>query len=98
LALIAETNSRGADLRCGEYVSQWDEGEHPYGQPDPCAFCGEEQNFTELWYNGPGSPPSYSVTCGHCGAHGPTSRGMGHGDHYGAILDAIKLWNRRAHA
>jgi hypothetical protein len=49
LALIAETNSRGADLRCGEYVSQWDEGEHPYGQPDPCAFCGEEQNFTELW-------------------------------------------------
>ena len=93
LAAIGAANAHGERLRCGDYVAEWDEGDHPYGRPSPCPFCKQEQNYTELWYNGPGSPPSYAIMCGHCGAHGPTSSGAGRGDHYGARIDAVALWN-----
>lgn len=93
LATIGAANAHGETLRCGDYVSIWDEGDHPYGAPCPCPFCKQAQNYTELWYNGPGSPPSYAVMCGHCGAQGPTSSGAGRGDHYGARVNAVRLWN-----
>ena len=93
LAAIGAANSHGETLRCGDYVSIWDEGEHPYGKPSACPFCKQPQGYTELWYNGPGSPPSYAVMCGHCGAQGPLSSGKGRGDHYGARIDAVSRWN-----
>lgn len=93
-AAIAAANESGQNLRPGDYVSDWEEGVHPYGYPNPCPFCKQPQNYTELWYNGPGSPPSYGLMCGHCGAMGPTSHGSCRGDHYGARVDAVKEWNR----
>ena len=81
-----------------DYVSEWAEGEHPYGDPAPCPHCGERQNFTELYFNGPGPPPSYVFACGHCGATGPHGYGRERGDHYGARQDAIVKWNQRTPA
>lgn len=65
--------------------------------PDPCPFCGEgfDRETAEFYYNGPGSPPSYMVTCGWCGAYGPHGHGRERDDHYGAKEDAIRLWNSR---
>ena len=91
--LMAETNARGERLRCGDYLGEWEEGDHPYGKAGPCPFCKAEQNYTNLYYNGPGSPPSYAWACGECGAQGSISSGRFHGDHYGAILNAVELWN-----
>ena len=91
--LIAETTSRGENLRCGDYLGIWEEGDHPYGQPGPCPFCKKAQRYTNLWYNGPGSPPSYAWQCDDCSAQGSTSTGKFKGDHYGAIMDALTLWN-----
>ena len=61
--LIAETNLRGETLRCGEEVGLWEEGDHPYGKASPCHFCEADQTYTNLFYNGPGSPPSYAWSC-----------------------------------
>jgi hypothetical protein len=93
LAIIAETNHQGSLRRPGDYIGEWEEGDHPYGKASPCPFCKEEQNYTTIWYNGPGSPPSYAWCCCSCSAQGPTSSGTGRGDHYGAIMDARKLWD-----
>ena len=65
--------------------------------PEPCPFCGSafERETAEFEYNGPGSPPSYMVACGNCGAIGPHGFGRERGDHLGAKEDAIKRWNDR---
>ena len=93
LAAIGLANQHGETLRCGDYFCADDEGGHPYGKPADCPFCKHEQNYTEMFYNGPGSPPSYAMRCGECGAQGPISSGKGRGDHYGARVDAVNLWN-----
>jgi hypothetical protein len=92
----AETADPGSTLRGGDFLGIWDKGDHPYGQPEPCPFCCEPVEYTALWYNGYGPPPSYAVCCGHCGAQGPTSQGAERGDHLGARRDAIEQWNRRS--
>lgn len=91
----AEAIEPGSTVRSGDTIGCWEKGDHPYGQADPCPFCGETQDYTSFWYNGPGSPPSYTFTCGDCGAMGPHSMGDGHGDHVGARRDAIAQWNQR---
>lgn len=90
---IAMTNITGNALRCGHQFGVWEKDIHPYGRPAPCPFCKEPLEYTELFYNGSGPPPSYAICCGYCGAQGPSSRGNGRGDHYGARLDAVRLWN-----
>lgn len=79
-----------------EYLSDWAEGEHPYGVPAECPHCSQKQDFTSFYYNGYGPPPSYVFTCGHCGACGPHSRGRERDDHFGARQDAVRQWNDRA--
>ena len=91
----AETADPGSTVNPGDYLGVWARGVHPYGKPQPCPFCAEEVDYTSLWYNGPGSPPSYALCCGNCGAKGPISEGRERGDHVGAREDAVQLWNNR---
>lgn len=91
---VAETNASGADLKVGTVLLDWPVDVHPYGKPDPCPFCRVPLSFTALRYRGPGSPPSYNVSCGYCAALGPASSGAGPGDHWGARVDAVRQWNR----
>lgn len=91
--LVAETNAAGLRLTPGDYVDDLGEGVHPYGKPAACPFCRERQDWTTLWYNGPGSPPSYTFVCGSCGAQGPHSHGFERGDHWNARIDAVTQWN-----
>lgn len=75
--------------------------EAPLPRPEPCPFCGDlvaddEGNFYEGFHcNGHGPPPSYSIVCGGCGAHGPLGYGSRRNDYLGAERDAIEQWNKR---
>lgn len=98
--MIAQARRRddefhGADLSCGEHLGLWNKGDHPYGKPDRCPFCGEEPEYTSLFYNGSGPPPQYAFVC-TCGAQGPCGEGAERGDQIGARFDALKVWNTRA--
>lgn len=90
-AAMMSANAHGATLNCGDYL---DIEQDVYGHIQPCPFCHQSQDeYPSMWYNGPGSPPSYAVQCGNCGAQGPTSSGTCRGDHYGARVDAVAKWN-----
>ncbi|WP_353654326.1 Lar family restriction alleviation protein [Azospirillum sp. A1-3] len=78
-------------MQSGDYI---DVEQGQYGHIDACPFCGHEHKYPQLFYNGYGPPPSYAVTCGACGAQGPTSRGRERDDHFGAREDAVRLWNQ----
>jgi hypothetical protein len=91
----ADEQKPGSTLNCGDYIGVWEQGEHPYGQPNDCPFCKAEQGYTSFFYNGPGRPPSYAFQCGNCGAQGPTSHGGKTADQIGARIEAVELWSQR---
>lgn len=65
----------------------------------PCPACNQPIVYPdEIWFRGPGPPPSDAVECGSCGARGPFSHGGHRGDYAGSLRDAIKLWNEMPRA
>lgn len=69
-----------------------------YPKPEPCPFCGQDQedDYMQFRFKGGGPPPGYSWQCSWCGAEGPMGTGMSRGDHAGGQKAAIEEWNNRA--
>ena len=92
-ALAARAAEIASRTEIGQSATTGKSGEHLFGTPNACPFCKEYQDYSELWYNGPGSPPAWAFQCGDCGAQGPSGYGFERGDHLTAMRRAVELWN-----